>query len=373
MKNCALIVSFLLMSWSIPGARAGEVMTLDGKSAAGQISLADGAIKIQTGKGESLQIDPANILRAEFAPVHTLRRGLPLTSGEIIAIDAIQRLDDSGVHVTLHSGSVVVVPSDRVARMIFRPIPAALESHIAQGQAGVLLDSGDFFQGTVRDLNGDHVRADSVLFGVQTFDLTNQALAIVLHDVAIPKARWRVRDVQGSIFLADRIKSVEGKLSFDDAQLGAIAVPIDQLAEIEAGGASLQSLVDLKPIDAVTHSFRKDQTLAGVPMTLVGLTPQHGIAQRPGTTLSWRLDKSAQSFVATVGIPATLLPVGTVQFIVLLDGREIARSRALSSVDDPQQIVASVAGGTLLSLRVIAAKPIMGVEGLWADPSCAGR
>jgi hypothetical protein len=161
-----------------------------------------------------------------------------------------------------------------------------------------------------------------------------------------------------------------------------MTLPLDQLARIDAGGARLQSLADIKPSELqptniAADEYRIDQTLAGVPMTLVGFSPQRGIAQRPGTTLSWQIDGSAQSFIVTVGVPATLLPVGTVRFIVLADGREVARSNPMSSVDDPQSLAADVSNAKVLLLRVEAspAAPGLspGLEGLWGNPLCVHR
>jgi len=352
--------------------RAGTLTTLDGKRYQGSITLDRDAGLIVTPKaGRSEFVELSDVLRADFiADNRRLFRGVVLTSGETIAADVITRLDGSGVRIVRAGGIALVIPATDLAAVFFRPVSADALRHIPAGHAGAVLDNGDFFEGDPAGLDGNQVKISSVLFGIQSFDVSRQARAVIVQDAVIAAANEIVYLVDGSILLGKTASVSDGRLTIDDARLGSTTIEAATIAHMSMGGDAFDTLSHLAPskVDG-GPGYAIDATTAGVPMMLLGAVATHGIGQRPGVSLTWDLDGKYKSVIAKAGVPLGLVPMQRLQFVVLADGKEIFRSAPLSSVDDPALLALSMIEVKTLTLRVDASDPFApGAAGLWADP-----
>jgi hypothetical protein len=354
-------------------AHGGTLTTLDGQTFEGSISFApDDALIVAIHNGASQRVELSNTLRATLVPENRpLLRGILLTSGEAIAANAITRLDSTGVRIVRPAGIAVVVSASDLAAVFFRPVSAEMFKRIPPGHAGAILDNGDFFEGDPVDFNGNQVKISSVLFGIQSFDVTRQARAIVLQDAAAPDADEMVRLVDGSVLLGKSASVSEGRLTIDDARLGTLTVEARTVAQISLGGDAFDRLTGLAPskVEGDPIGYATDSTTAGVPMTMLGVTPIHGIGQRPGIRLTWNIGGKYESLIARAGVPLALVPIQRLQFVVLADGKEVFRSPPRSSIDDPASVAVSLKDVKTLTLRVEGAEVLApGAAGLWADP-----
>jgi hypothetical protein len=347
--------------------------TIDGKTYDGSITLENGGELLVTPKsGEKKFVDLADALRVDFiAENRRLFRGIVLTTGEVIAADSITRLDGGGVRIVRSGGIVLDIPASDLAAVFFRPVSPDVLRHIPSGHPGAVLDNGDFFGGDPAGLDANQVKISSILFGIQSFDVSRQVRAVILQDVAIPDANEIVHLVDGSVLLGKSASISEGRLTIDDARLGPVTVEARTVAHISLGGDAFDSLARFVPSKAEggPSGYAIDATTVGASMTLVGISAAHGIGQSAGVWLSWNLAGNYKSFIAKAGVPSGLVPMQELRFIVLADGNEIFRSAPLSSVDDPASVALSVKGVKVLTLRVEAPDPLApGTAGLWADP-----
>ena len=158
-----------------------------------------------------------------------------LNDGSILAADSISS-DQSKMRIgfvnTNYSASVFAV-----ARLLFRPVPDRLKTQLARGRKGVLLNSGDFFEGELRQVDNEAVRVESILFGPRTFPF-DKVLAIALSDSIELAAKYIVRTLDGSTIRAKAIAAGQDSLVAEELKLGPLEVPLTQLAEVKSGSGN---------------------------------------------------------------------------------------------------------------------------------------
>lgn len=125
------------------------------------------------------------------------------------------------------------VRRDQVARILFQSVPGRLEARIRSGQPGVLLSSGEFFEGEARSISEGNLLLDSVLFGRRRFDVVNQVLALVMRPAARPAYAYEVHTVDGSSWRAVSVSMAGFGLSFQEPLLGACVLPVADLVSLE--------------------------------------------------------------------------------------------------------------------------------------------
>jgi len=118
-----------------------------------------------------------------------------------------------------------------VARVVFKPIPSELAANFGTGRTGVLLSTGDFFEGEFREYRDAKASVDSVVFGIKTFE-SHEVLAAILHKVSAPPASFRVQTTDGSVYLPTALKLENARLQFTDPTAGDISVSVRDVAEI---------------------------------------------------------------------------------------------------------------------------------------------
>jgi hypothetical protein len=368
-----LCVSVCSVVFFCPLAHAGSLTTLEGKSFDGTITFdSDNALLISPKNAPRQRVDIANLLHATFTDQPpALTRGVLLTSGEAIAADAITRLDDDGARIVRPGGVAVTIAQTDLAAVFFRPVTPDMLKRIPPGHTGAILDNGDFFDGDPAGFDGNRLKISSVLFGIQTFDVTRQARAVILQDATTPDADKIIRLMDGSILLAKTISIADNRLAIDDARLGSVTVSSQNLVDITTGGNAFDALTQLTPsnVDGPPAAFATDNNTTGAPLTLLGIKAAHGIGQRPGVSLTWDVAGKYKSMIAEAGVPLGLVPMQRIQFVVLTDGKEVFRSPPKSSIDYPTAIGVNLTDVKTLTFRVEGADPLApGAAGLWADP-----
>ncbi|MBV8780837.1 MAG: NPCBM/NEW2 domain-containing protein, partial [Phycisphaerae bacterium] len=148
---------------------------------------------------------------------------------------------------------------------------------------------------------------------------------------------------------------------------------VSEVAEIRGGDSLYSRLTDRKPDEAADGSYQLNGVPGGLPMSLFDMKVSRGIGQSPGAAISWHLDGKFRSFIAHAGVPLTVLPGTSTQFVVIADGKEVFRSRPLTSIDDPVPVSVKLNGVRMLTLRVESSPTSHAVPGIWADPLCVNR
>lgn len=326
---------------------------------------------------EGPELEKQIIQSDRFAPPSTkadtrivTRDGSELTGVAVVSMDDITLRAR-----TLADERLISMPTDRVARITLRPMTTSMLAKLASGSVGVLLTSGDFFDGQVERASDQQLFINSLVFGPRVFNLRTDVAAIALQDVRPASAKYVVRVNNGSVYMADHVSIDGGKLTVEDRAIGKVEVPADALRGIEYGGDRVA------PLDAVastvapaagqsaSDAMTTDGTVVGVPARLLEHMPRRAIGLASGATVTFNLDGKYRNLLCSAGVPAMLLPTASVQFVALADGKEIYRSPSRTSVDDALAISVKVTNVKTLMLKVEPAKGESGIPlpGVWAD------
>ncbi|HYE19912.1 MAG TPA: PA14 domain-containing protein [Tepidisphaeraceae bacterium] len=161
--------------------------------------------------------------------------GILFTNGSFLACD-VSSVKDGQVHYSRDGvKSRQTIPQAEVARLVYRPIPAEVSQNVPAGASGVLLASGDFAEGEIREVSY-RVSMTNLVFGPRVFTIKGgeSVLAVVYRDVATPAKppRYTVTAADGSVYRADEIKVEQGKVSLTDPALGAVELAGGAVAEL---------------------------------------------------------------------------------------------------------------------------------------------
>ncbi|MCK4343539.1 MAG: NPCBM/NEW2 domain-containing protein [Phycisphaerae bacterium] len=136
-------------------------------------------------------------------------------------------------------------------------------------------------------------------------------------------------------------------------ELGKTALPQPDLtAEDAPAGAIWLDTLDLSKIDQQWGTPQAGRSVDGNPLTLSGRIYPHGIGSHAFSEMIIDLKGAARSFHAVVGVDDESETLGSVVFIVEVDGREVHRTGVLRGSDTPEQIAVDLSGARRLALLV---------------------
>ena len=119
-----------------------------------------------------------------------------------------------------------------VARLVFQPEATALLKRVAPGRAGVLFANGDFVDGELLRSDRSRVTISSVLFGIRSFPVDGEIIAVIVRDAPKVEPRLRVTHADGSVLLAQDMSVRADGIGWRDASLGEITLPLGALHEL---------------------------------------------------------------------------------------------------------------------------------------------
>lgn len=127
---------------------------------------------------------------------------------------------------------VVRVPTARVARIAFQPLNAELAWRTRASSPGVWVSNGDFFDGDFRSIEGSKLNVNSVLYGPRTFDIDDEALALVLQPRRFQRTQFEVLTTDGSVLLATDLVLGDGEVKLKESALGEVRLPAFEIVEL---------------------------------------------------------------------------------------------------------------------------------------------
>jgi hypothetical protein len=127
---------------------------------------------------------------------------------------------------------VVRVPTPEVARIAYQPLMGDLRWRTRASRPGVWVSNGDFFDGEFRALEGHQLTISSVLYGLRTFDVDEEVLAVVLHPRKGQRAQFEVETLDGTLLLASQVGLGDGEFRLRETALGEVRVPAFELREL---------------------------------------------------------------------------------------------------------------------------------------------
>jgi hypothetical protein len=222
-------------------------------------------------------------------------------------------------------------------------------------------------------------KISSVIFGLASFRLDNgETSSLILRDTNPADTAWRIVLTDGSVLLADSITPDKEKLIVSERSLGKLIIYPNQIFVIRAAADSASSLLTMKPekvdgpdnFDPASISiFDKDQ---GPWLYLPGGPCPAGIISPAGGEITWNFEKAKHKYktlITRIGIPERVPQRAAAKFIIIADGKELYKSKPLTSKDTPELLNLNIENVKSLTLKIESdSASALSAYGLWGDP-----
>jgi hypothetical protein len=159
--------------------------------------------------------------------------------------------------VVLRGGSVLVAPVDsadesvvrlggslrgslvsvlNLARIEFLPLPPDLAARLEPDRRGLLLNDGDFIDGTLRGVATNGVTVNSLLFGFRRFAAGSEAALVQMGPIEPEDAPFRVVLRNGSELRARQLTLGTNEIRAESPLLGSLVVRGEDLRSVRRAG-----------------------------------------------------------------------------------------------------------------------------------------
>ena len=152
-----------------------------------------------------------------------------LVSGSTV-IGRPERADENEISFQ-GAPKLVRVPTGRVARIAFQPLSSDLAWKTRVSRPGVWVSNGDFFDGEFRGIARRELTISSVLYGLRTFDIDDEVVAVVLQPRKGPRLEYEIEMIDGSVLRAPAIALGDGEIKLRESALGEVRVPAFEIVE----------------------------------------------------------------------------------------------------------------------------------------------
>lgn len=241
-KIAALI---LLFAGLFPG-HADVLVKRDGTRLEGSVTFNAGALQVGRDKlplAEVVEVQWA--IPAAAAPKDELARltaqlmALPRTgaltrNGSFIA-GSVEAVNDTKVTFAKQLEHLFL-STQNTAAIFFAPISFHLAHQLRNRKPGLLLASGDYFEGELRQLHDGRVDMQSILFGRKTFAVGTEALALWLGAPKVDATHFAVQTRDGSVLRAAKIDVQPAGVLVDQPPVRRHRFPLGELAALRLGG-----------------------------------------------------------------------------------------------------------------------------------------
>ncbi len=339
-RRTTIPLSMLLLSAAVQHACADKVSLVNGRLIEGKVSFdaKEGLVVLPKNlPSQRVELSDLLSLSVETRDLKPPRRQVTLVTGGRISGDDILAVNDREVRLKRPDGSLVNFNTSLVSRIDYRPADDGVAT--PESFVGVQLAAGDLAEGEIISVDQKEAKISSVLFGIQSFDVQKSVRAVQFRAAGVSSARYIVRTIDGSEWHATKLSINNGRLTIES----------DAAGRAEVGGESVVS-IELGPGAA--------EPLAG----------GQSIALRPGDRREFSLGGKYRAALLTVSIPRRYVPNRPARFVASIDGKDVARTEPLTSIDGPVLLTFTVRGGQSMSVRLEADGPArIGVAGMIDD------
>lgn len=236
----------------------------------------------------------------------------------------------------------------------------------------IVLDRrGGYYPGVIRKLERTEVLFDMDEFLQVKPIPVHHLKGVRLADSARDERREWAGDSLPAVFLRLRDGSVlQGKL--DRLRLGkwsfhptwdakaALEIDLSEIVMVQTFGGRVQYLSQLTPVEikeqtilAAPQPHQMDRSSQGDDISIAGVRYPWGIGVHANSELTFVLGGRYQEFRSDVGIATRMGAKGSVEFLVLGDGRELFKSPVVKGSDaSPVSVRVPLAGVQRLTLKV---------------------
>ncbi len=259
-----------------------------------------------------------------------LPRGVRTTGGSTVNGEVI-RLDRDNLTFR-RDGAERKIPRSAVSVMMFADLDANAAATLASARSGVLLKSGDFFQGDVREMRDGRVTVDSILFGPRDFRVGDELLAAALGPAGESDGTFAVRAKGGIALRADAIAIDKNELTATVGGVGAVKVSAGDLRAVRLTGGRLGDL------DAVASKRSALEGSVGVDTAAPSIHGEGVAGFIAGTKTDYALGGRYGRLLGQLAVSETMAPTSRLRCTVRGDGRELLKTGEVTSVDDPTSL-----------------------------------
>lgn len=158
--------------------------------------------------------------------------GILFRSGSFLACDVLGFGKDGALAYD-RRGERHYAPNPDVARLIYKPVIAELGQGLSAGHTGVLVGSGDFIEGDLKEITW-RVTVSNIIFGPRTMNLKGgDVLAVCIKDADAPSEHLVITATDGSVYQCKSIKTSKDSISLQDPSVGAVELSLKELAQIK--------------------------------------------------------------------------------------------------------------------------------------------
>jgi hypothetical protein len=231
--------------------------------------------------------------------------------------------------------------------------------------SGIVLDQ---LEGIVHEMNetsvafeydGDRInvpraKLEGILFRTQVTD-------------ELPEAVCRVKDALGGVWIVRSLQTQDNQLRFTTVAGAEATISLERLLEVDFSAANLSFLSDLEPESVEWRPYfqspatpaslvkwfqpKRDQGADGTTLTLAGETYEKGLALHSRSLVSYRLTKSYQRLVATVGVEERYRSAANLTLVVTGNDRTLL-TRAIKGTDPPFELELDISNVRRLKILV---------------------
>jgi hypothetical protein len=195
---------------------------------AGLFVLSGNANELRTASFSNVLVEDEMDNR-KLATNKTHQAGLLLTDGSMFRTDQISA---DATKIRFQAGaSNFTISALSVSRIFYGAVPERLNRELATRRRGVLLKTGDFFEGDLDSINKSQIKLSSVLFGSRTFP-ADRVLAVAISEPRPVSTPFRIRTADGSLIQATGLTPGENSVSVDEPRLGTWTIGLMDLVEI---------------------------------------------------------------------------------------------------------------------------------------------
>ncbi|MDB6031697.1 MAG: Ricin lectin, partial [Verrucomicrobiales bacterium] len=164
------------------------------------------------------------------APVAGQAKGIYLRSGSFIT-GSVKTVNEANVQFAYRSDKEYSVLPREVSRIVLRSPPRAGGPDPAAGRTGILLQSGEFFEGEITGIANGQVLLSSVLFGLRKYNVADVCVIYSSVGAGSP-ARFSVHLRDGTVFRVDTLYPEGDELILFEPILGQFRVALSAITEI---------------------------------------------------------------------------------------------------------------------------------------------
>ncbi|MGC1275146.1 MAG: NPCBM/NEW2 domain-containing protein [Planctomycetaceae bacterium] len=365
----ALLTARAFPADDVPPGQAA-VVGLDGQEVTGPL-LAVSTEQVRLGPTASRR-DVFEIATSEILSIDLSSRGtlptptsvLEFANGDRLAVDVGRSEGD--VLAARSDGAALRVPLETLRGIVLQPSDsgdAALLLRKAGENDLVLLTNGDRFAGQLLGLSESDLTLDA---DGREIRIPRERIATIAFSPELTSAR-RVDGKRQIVHTDAGWLTVAGLTRTDDGSWQAetpfgekIAWPSDAVRRIQFAGDRAVFLSDLEPenIEFVPYfdrvwPMRADRGVTGDPLSAHGTIYAKGLGVHSRCRITYHLGGKYQTFHAVAAMAKSAGEIGSAEFAVEVDGREVIRTAAMTRSDAPLRITKlDVEGATTLVLTV---------------------